>query len=159
MDRGLCQEPTGREYAQATRWDQAREGLARVSVSAKELQNVVATYFRAWEGQDPDLIQSVFHEDATYHERVLGSPIFGRAGIVEYWQKKVVESQANISCRHLASYISGDVAIVEWEAVFDDLEDGARKRLREVAILEFSGQLVKSLREYWASERLGPVQP
>jgi hypothetical protein len=30
-----------------------------------------------------------------------------------------------------------------------------RKRMREVAILEFAGEKIASLREYWASEAVG----
>ena len=37
---------------------------------------------------------------------------------------------------------------------FDDVVDGHRKRMREVAILELEGDRVAALREYWASERV-----
>jgi hypothetical protein len=107
---------------------------------------------RAWVDQDPDLIVTIFTDTATYHERVLEAPIRDREGIREYWQTKVVESQANIECQVLALYLDGDTAIVEWEANFDDLSRKVRKRMREVAILVFDGQLISSLREYWASE-------
>jgi hypothetical protein len=45
--------------------------------------------------------------------------------------------------------------IAEWEATFDDRVQGRRKRMREVAILEFDGNRIASLREYWASEVVG----
>ena len=32
---------------------------------------VIATYIKAWETQDPDLICTIFTPAATYHERVL----------------------------------------------------------------------------------------
>ena len=35
------------------------------------------------------------------------------------------------------------------------MPQGVRKRMREVAILEFEGHLIASLREYWASEQIG----
>ena len=35
-------------------------------------------------------------------------------------------------------------------------EDGVRKTMREVAILEFDDGLIRSLREYWATEAIGP---
>ena len=84
-------------------------------------------------------------------------PIRGHAGIRAYWQQKVVASQANIECDLLNVYVDGDTAIAEWEARFDDLEDGCRKRMREVAILQFDGGRIASLREYWSSERIGNV--
>ena len=123
-----------------------------------EVLRIIDTYITAWQEQDPDLIVTIFTEDATYHERVLGEPIRMRAGIHRYWREKVVANQARIQCRVLSLYIDGDTAIVEWEAHFDDKEVGVRKRMREVAILEFEGGLIASLREYWASERVGPIE-
>jgi len=126
-----------------------------MALTKQLLQSVIDTYVAAWEQQDPDLITTIFTDSATYHERVLDEPIRDRSGIRSYWQTKVVQAQANISCKPLAMYIEGDTAIVEWEANFDDLAEGKRKRMREVAILEFQGQLIASLREYWASEQTG----
>lgn len=126
-----------------------------MTLTRERVRNVVETYIRAWERQDPDLIVTIFTEDGTYHERVLGDPIRGRSGIRRYWQTKVVESQRDIRCTVLSSYLDGDTAILEWEAHFYDVEDATRKRMREVAILEFEGELIAHLREYWASE---PVQ-
>jgi uncharacterized protein (TIGR02246 family) len=121
------------------------------------VRGIVDTYVTAWQRQDPDLIATIFTENATYHERVLGEPIRTRAGIQRYWREKVVANQARIQCRVLSLYLDGDTAIVEWEAHFDDKEKGVRKRLKEVAILEFSGGLISALREYWASEAVGPI--
>jgi ketosteroid isomerase-like protein len=116
----------------------------------------IDTYLRAWMDQDPDLIVTIFTADATYHERVLEEPIRTLAGIKDYWQTKVVKEQANIEAHLLNLYLadSGTTAIAEWEATFDDLVQGHRTRMREVAILEFASDKIASLREYWASERL-----
>lgn len=57
----------------------------------------------------------------------------------------------------LSLYLDGNTAIAEWEARFDDRADGVRKRMREVAILEFEGRLIASLREYWSSEVIGQL--
>ncbi|UQX13440.1 nuclear transport factor 2 family protein [Candidatus Mycobacterium methanotrophicum] len=121
-----------------------------------DVNETIATYLKAWVEQDPDLIVTIFTEDATYHERVLQEPIRTLAGIRHYWQTKVVTEQANIDARLLNLYLAdnGTTAIAEWEATFDDLVTGCRKRMREVAILEFRGNLIASLREYWASENL-----
>jgi len=69
----------------------------------------------------------------------------------------VVRDQANITCRLLNLYLDGDTAIAEWEAEFDDVAQGVRKRMREIAVLVFEGHLIASLREYWASETVGTV--
>ncbi|WP_084020416.1 nuclear transport factor 2 family protein [Mycobacterium avium] len=120
------------------------------------VHKVVDTYLQAWMDQDPDLIVTIFTDDATYHERVLEEPIRTQAGIRNYWQTKVVEQQANIEAKLLNLYLAENTttAIAEWEAQFDDLVERTRKRMREVAILEFDGDRIARLREYWASQRL-----
>jgi len=124
-------------------------------LTKEHVRGVIDVYIRAWETQDPELILSIFIPDAPYHERVLAEPtILGHDGIRAYWKSKVVEEQANISCRLLSLYLDGETAIAEWEASFDDVPGRSRKRIREVAILEFSGGPISSLREYWASESL-----
>lgn len=119
-----------------------------------DVRGTIDTYLRAWMQQDPELIVTIFTDDATYHERVLEEPVRGRAGIRDYWQAKVVDGQADIDARLLNLYTAtdGDTVIAEWEATFDDRVQGVRKRMREVAILEFAGERIASLREYWASE-------
>ncbi|MCA1604871.1 MAG: nuclear transport factor 2 family protein [Acidobacteria bacterium] len=123
-----------------------------MTLTKQEVRGVIDLYIQAWVSQDPDLIATIFTDTATYHERVLEAPIRDREGIRAYWQTKVVESQGNIKCELLNLYLDGNTAIAEWEAQFDDVVQGVRKRMREVAILVFEGKLIASLREYWASE-------
>ncbi len=122
-----------------------------MSPTRQVVREVIDVYMRAWTEQDPDLIITVFTEDATYHERVLEEPIRGHSGIHSYWRSKVVAQQSNIECELLNLYLDGDVAIAEWQAEFDDSAQGVRKRMREVAILSFKERRIASLREYWAS--------
>ena len=126
-----------------------------MTLTREDVREVLDIYVRAWETQDPDLIVTIFTASATYHERVLREPIPDREAIRRYWQEKVVQSQANIRCELLSLYLDGDTAIAEWEAEFDDVAQGARKRMKEIAVLEFEGHLIASLREYWASEVIG----
>lgn len=123
-----------------------------------EAYEVLDTYIRAWEKQDPSLIVTIFTESATYHERVLQDPIPGREAIRRYWQEKVVRAQANIEVDLLAVYLDSDTVIAEWLAEFDDVAQGVRKRMKEIAVLEFDGELIASLREYWASEQIGQME-
>ena len=125
-----------------------------MALTKKEVRSIIGVYMQAWVEQDPDLIVTIFTPSAIYHERVLGEPIRTKEGIREYWQTKVVESQDKIECDLLNLYLDGDTAIAEWEAHFDDRVQGVRKRMREVAILEFEGRFIASLREYWASETI-----
>lgn len=109
----------------------------------------LVTYQKAWQQQDADLILSIFTSDAVYHERTFDQPYVGHEAIRHYWQTKVIAAQANIEFALLHLYIDGDVAIAEWEASFDDRERSMRRKIQEVAILEFQGELIRSLREYW----------
>jgi hypothetical protein len=126
------------------------------------VQRIIDVYIKAWETQDPDLICMIFTPEATYHERVMEDvTIAGRDAIRAYWESKVVGAQANISCRLLNLYVDEDAntAIAEWLAEFDDVPQGVRKRMQEIAVLEFRwtlerGYQIASLREYWASETI-----
>lgn len=123
-----------------------------MQLTKQDVRDVLDIYVRAWETQDPDLIVTIFTPDATYHERVLQDPIPGRDAIREYWETKVVASQANIKCEVLSVYLDGTTAIAEWEAHFDDLAQQVRKRMKEIAVLDFEGRRISALREYWSSE-------
>lgn len=126
-------------------------------LTEEHVRAVIATYIEAWVEKDPELILTIFTEQATYHERVFDEPIRTHAGIRSYWQQKVVESQDHISCQLLALFIDGTTAVAEWEAEFDDLAQGVRKRMREVAILSFEGPRIAALREYWSSAVLAEL--
>ena len=115
-------------------------------------EKILKTYEEAWVEQDVNKILSIFHDDGTYHERVLKQPIRGSDGIADYWRTKVVGEESNIKFRLLNYYISGDTLIAEWEATFDNRKKNARIHMKEVAILEIEGHKIKSLREYWQSE-------
>jgi hypothetical protein len=128
-----------------------------MTLTRQEARETLDIYIRAWESQDPDLIVTIFTESATYHERVLKDPIPDRNAIRDYWQSKVVKAQANIKVQLLNVYLDGETVIAEWLAEFDDVTQGVRKRMREIAVLVFEGGLVSSLREYWASEHIGQV--
>ena len=125
-----------------------------MALTKQAVRSVLDVYIQAWTEQDPDLITTIFTENASYHERVLQAPILGRDGIRAYWKAKVAGSQANIKCELLSLYLDGTTAIAEWEAEFDDLAQKTRKRMLEVAIIVFDGQLIESLREYWSSQEL-----
>lgn len=121
-------------------------------VTKDDVRKLIDIYLRAWTTQDADLIVTIFTPTATYHERVLGEPIRGRDGIEKYWRTKVMQDQANIEVELLNLYLDGATAIAEWQARFDDLVQGHRKLMREVAIIELDGGRIASLREYWASK-------
>lgn len=126
-----------------------------MGLTKQDVREVIDVYIKAWETQDANLITTIFTEGGIYHERVLREPMTGRDAIHRYWQEKVVKGQANITCTPCTLYLDGDTAVVEWLAGFDDLVQGVRKHMKEIAVLEFDGHQVSSLREYWSSETVG----
>jgi len=109
-----------------------------MSLAPQDVRRLIDSYLQARTTQDPDLILDVFTLTATYHERVFGQPIHDHAGIRDYWRTKVGEEQANIQAELLNLDLDGTTAIAEWEARF--------------------GDVVASLREYWASERVSSCE-
>jgi ketosteroid isomerase-like protein len=85
-----------------------------MTLTKQQVREVLDVYIRAWEGQDPDLICTIFTDRATYHERVMGEPIRGRDGIRAYWQTKVVGGQANIKCDLLNLWLMTASAVLVW---------------------------------------------
>jgi len=123
-------------------------------VSEQRAKEILRAYEEAWVNQDISKILSIFAEDGIYHERVLREPVRGHKEIADYWRTKVCEEQSNIEFKLLNFYICGDTVIAEWEASFNSNVENARIHIKEVAILEIKNGLIKSLREYWQSEKL-----
>lgn len=124
--------------------------MANVGVVKKALK----VYEDAWVNQDPGKILTIFTKDAIYHERAFEKPFIGHKQIRRYWQSKVVKEQSDIKFKLLHIWIDGDTVLAEWDASFYSNIEKARIRIIEVAILEFKGDKIKSLREYWHSKRL-----
>lgn len=125
------------------------------NVSRDTVQRVLQVYERAWVQQDPKLIVTIFTEDALYHERIFQEPFRGHEGIANYWQRKVVQEQRDLHFILLSTFVDGTTAVAEWEVYFDDVPNRVRKHMKEVAILQFRGERIFSLREYWAVETVG----
>ena len=123
-------------------------------INKKTAEKILRIYKEAWIEQDIDKILSIFTKDGVYHERVLKKPIVGHEAIKEYWQTKVCDEQSKIKFKLLNYYICEDTIIAEWDASFNSNIENARIHIKEVAILEISGDKIKSLREYWQSETL-----
>jgi len=122
-------------------------------VDKKVVNKILKIYREAWVNQDVDKLLSVFAKDGIYHEKVLEKPFIGHKEIKAYWQRKVIEEQSHIKFRLLNVYVDDDTVIAEWDASFYSSIKKARIHIREVAILEIDKNKIKSLREYWRSEK------
>jgi hypothetical protein len=86
-------------------------GAGVTSLTKAEVRELLDTYIRAWETQDPDLIVTIFTLAATYHERVLDDPIPDREAIAAYRLPAgggTVRSAA--SCRSPGGRVQGTAA-------------------------------------------------
>jgi len=122
-------------------------------VSRETVGEVLKVYEGAWVNRDPEKILAIFTEDASYHERAFEKPFIGHKQIKKYWQSKVVEEQSDIKFKLLHFWIDGNTVLAEWDASFYSNIEKARIHIIEVAILKFEGEKIKSLREYWHSEK------
>jgi len=123
-------------------------------VTESKARKILKIYEEAWVNQDSDKILTIFTKDALYYEDILEKPFKGHKEIAEYWKTKVCKEQSKIQFKLLKFYVSGDTVIAEWEASFNSNIQNARIHIKEVAILEIKNSLIKSLREYWQSEKL-----
>lgn len=118
------------------------------------LRDLVLRYGEAWKNRDVDALSGIFTTDALYQERAFDRPLRGLSEIRQYWERKVVNQQANIRFKILSLHGSAETGYAEWEVEFDDLVQGVRKQVREVAIIDLSDGKICSLREYWSSKRV-----
>jgi len=112
-------------------------------------------YGKAWVTRDPDLVVSIFTEDATYLDPHEPENI-GRDAIRAYWVSKVVEEQSDISFDLKNVWIDEDTVIAEWYAEFTDTKRKLRIRMQEIAIFTTEEGKFSSLREYYKTEKSTP---
>jgi len=122
-------------------------------VDEKTVKNILKDYESAWVKQDISKILSIFTKNGVYHEKVFKKPFVGHKEIEEYWKTKVVEEQSDIKFKLLKYYVCGDIVIAEWDASFYSNIEKVKIHIQEVAIIEIKNKKIKSLREYWHSEK------
>lgn len=123
------------------------------TLTKERIVEVLRIYGESWVTQNPNLIPSIFTEDATYQEGPFAVPMIGRAAIKAYWEKKVVAEQKDIHFRVTNILLCGNHVAAEWIADFVDLTKKEKVHLYEAAFLKFEGGYISSLRETWRSER------
>lgn len=121
-------------------------------MTKEEAQKLIKIYGRAWETRDPELIVTIFTEDATYNDPKEPENI-GRDAIRAYWVSKVIGEQKDISfyLRHI--WVDGDTVVAEWDAEFTDTKRNLRIEMSEVAIFGARNGKFSSLREYYKTRK------
>ena len=124
-------------------------GRRHYKEQAIELLNI---YGKAWVTRDPDLITTIFTEDATYNDPKEPENI-GRDAIRQYWVTKVIGEQENISFDLKNVWVDEETVVAEWHAEFDDIKRKLRLKMDEVAIFSIKEGKFNSLREYYKDEK------
>jgi ketosteroid isomerase-like protein len=113
-----------------------------------EAIKLIEIYGKAWETRDPELIVTIFTEEATYNDPKEPENI-GRDAIKKYWETKVIGEQEDIKFTLLHVWVDGKTVIAEWHATFKDVKRNLFIDMVEVAIFETNGDKFSSLREYY----------
>jgi ketosteroid isomerase-like protein len=106
------------------------------------------SYAQAWEKRDPELAAELFTEEATYQEDPFDEPLQGRAAIREYWQA-ATRYHRDVHMSWGEPVVVGELLIAEWRTKYSRLDTHKQHELRGIMLIEFEGELAKSLREYW----------
>lgn len=113
---------------------------------------LIAIYGRAWVTRDPELITTIFTNDATYNDPYEPENC-GRDAIRQYWVTKVIGEQRDITFEVKNIWLDGDSVIAEWYATFTDIKRNLKIGLTEVAVFTTREGLFSSLREYYKSTK------
>jgi len=122
-------------------------------MTKKEATKLIKIYGKAWETKNPDLIVSIFTEEATYNDPKEAENI-GREAIKKYWEYKVVGEQDDIKFSLKNVWTDKDTVIAEWHATFRDVKRKLLIDMFEVAIFTVKGKKFSSLREYYKNVKI-----
>ncbi len=122
-------------------------------MTKEQALKLIDIYGEAWEKQDPDLICTIFTEDATYDDPHEEKNI-GREAIRSYWVSKVVEEQKDIHFKVLNVWTDEGVVIVEWDAKFVNVKNNMNYNVIGTIIFTVEGDKFSSLREYYKTVKV-----
>jgi ketosteroid isomerase-like protein len=117
-------------------------------MTKEEATKLLMIYGEAWEKRDPELIVTIFTEDATYNDPKEPENV-GREAIRTYWVSKVIGEQDDIHFHLRNVWVDGDTVIAEWDAEFTDTKRSLRIQMTEVAIFTVKDNKFSALREYY----------
>jgi hypothetical protein len=79
------------------------------------IQEFMAGYKAAWEGRDPAMFASLFHQDGKYHNTPFQVQA-GRAALAEYWKRVQLQEDVQVNFEVLAN--QGDTGIAHWHVTY-----------------------------------------
>lgn len=116
----------------------------------KVVAELLRRYFDAWKTRSLSSLETIFSQDAEYHDKPHKSPFRGIEEVKRYWKEHVL-TQKNIDLRILRVAYSGTDGFAEWEATF--VQSETRVRLRGTLIIKANPEVSRAvaLHEYYQS--------
>jgi ketosteroid isomerase-like protein len=114
--------------------------------------DLVATFGRAWETFDGDLVVSLFTENAEYHEDPFEPPLVGHNAIRAYWLN-AAPSQDQVEFTVERHWVSGDTILAAGHASYVERPSGDRVRMKTFFTFEMENGRIARFREWWHSRR------
>lgn len=111
-------------------------------------RNLVTRFEQGWSQADPDLVASLFSEDATFRETPFAEPLRGAAAIRRYWSDVPV-NQAEVTVTTGEIYAAGPWFSTEFKATFRRRRTGEWVEARGALFCETAGGKITEMRMYW----------
>jgi len=127
-----------------------------MTIGYAEAGELLATFARAYETFDGDLVVSLFSDDAEYHEDPFSPPLVGGNAIRAYWLESA-EAQDQVEFTIERHLVSGDTVVAIWRLSYVLRENGEHRRASGVLILETRNGKIGRLREWWHERRADTV--
>ena len=118
-----------------------------------DAQDILATYKRGWEMRDPDVIMSLFREDAEYRENPFADALTGGNAIRERWNH-ICANTANVEFDAERVWVAASTVLASFHAAYTRREDGGRVRVRGFMAIEVDDDKLVGRFRQWPVERL-----
>ena len=146
-------EKLGRLLEGASCAENKQELKRLLDADTKSVRQLISAYHEACQNREPERLDEIFAEDATYQEHAFKPAHHGINAIKDYWRDRK-RRQRNIKC-HLQQLDAYDNhAVAKWQVEFDEHEEGQwrRKTIREVALIVMKDKKIASIEEYSATQ-------
>lgn len=111
-------------------------------------RDLIDTFARGWSKGRPDVLLSVFHEQAIFLETPFGAPLQGREAI-RVWAGDIPYHQTETAFTTGEVFLAGPWFATEFKLVFRRRKTGEWVDARGALFAETDGELVTELRMYW----------
>lgn len=111
-------------------------------------RSLIETFGKGWAKANPELLLTVFAENAVFLETPFGQPRQGLNAIREYWQDVPVH-QSEITFTAGEMFVAGPWFSTEFKCVFRRRRTGEWIDARGAIFCETDGERITEMRLYW----------